>query len=80
MRSAGKVVDHTVSVALGMGCAVGCIVSLESSGAHDITWRGYVKRQYLAKFSRINVFSIGTRSQKRSSFLQNYLFFLENIL
>ena len=61
-------------------CPLGCIVSLESRGAHDITWRRYVKRQYLAKFSRKNVFPIDTRGQKRSSFLQNYLFFLENIL
>ena len=57
------------------GSALGCIVSLESRGAHDITWRLYVKRQYLAKFSRRNVFSIGTRGQQRSSFLQNCLFF-----
>ena len=34
-----------------------------------------MKRQYLAKFYRKNVISIGTRGQKRSSFLQNYLFF-----
>ena len=34
-----------------------------------------MNRQYLAKFSRKNVFSIGTRGQKRSSFLQNCLFF-----
>ena len=59
---------------------VACNVTLESRGAHDITWCCYVKRQYLVKFSRKNMFSIGTRGQKRSSFLQNHIFFLETIM
>ena len=45
-------------------CTLGCIVSLASRGAHDITWWWYLKRQYLTKFSGKNVLSIGTRGQK----------------
>ena len=58
---------------------LGCNVTLESRGAHEITCCWRVKRQYLAKFSRKKCVFDCHQKSKEVKFSKFPLFFLETI-